>query len=209
MTNSVAALPKKGRTYYEGNTPPLDANVGQSAKLEGLVKVFNDTDPTVTAGPKQTRSSRKVECMLVRNVSGETLAAKRVCTWAAGHRGKRVDGYCRLSAQEVAGVVDDAIGSAGVLDNDLFWLVRKGPCLCRTDVAALVSIAEGDLLIALTAVSSNVTTAGRVIAAVAGTTNVTYMVSNAVNRLGRAISAKVTANTNSDILVDLEILSVA
>lgn len=209
MSNSVAGFPRRGRTFYEGNTPPTDANIGQSLKLEGLQKSFSDTDPSVTAGPKLNRSNRRVECRLVRNVSGITLAAKRLVTWAAGYRGRRVDGYATLGTQECAGVVDDHIGAAGVLDNDLFWLVQKGPCLCRTDVAALVSIVEHDLLVALTAVTSQSTTSGRVVALVAGTTNVTFMVSAAVNRVGRAISAKTTANTNADILVDLEILSAA
>lgn len=209
MSDSVTGLMRRGRTFYEGATPPTDANVGQSLKLEGYQKTFNDTDPSVTAGPKQNRSNRKVECMLVRNVSGITLAAKRTVTWAAGYRGRRVDGYGTLGTQEIAGVVDDLIGSAGVADNDLFWLVRKGPCLCRTDVAALVSFLEGEVLVGLTAVTSQSMTAGRVSALVAGTTNVTYMVSSSLNRIGRAISAKTTANTNSDVLVDLEILSVA
>jgi hypothetical protein len=201
-------MPRRGRTYYEGNTPPTDANVGQSLKVEGLQKTFNDTDPTVTAGPKQNRSNRKVECMMVRNVSGITLEAKRLVTWATGYRGRRVDGYATIDFKECAGVVDDHIGSAGVLDNDLFWLVRRGPCLCRTPLegSILNAWSEHDILHALTAVTSQCTTSGRV-TVWAATSNLTNAGTLICNRVGRAMSAKTTANSNADVLVDLEIMS--
>jgi hypothetical protein len=208
MSDNVSGLPRRGQTYFGGTVP---TTVGQSASVEGFQKTFNDVDPSAsTSGPKTRRSNRKVECMLVRNGSGITLAAKRLVTWKAAYRGKRVGGYARLDFTEAAGVVDDHIGSGGVADGDLFWLVRKGPCLCRTplEANALNVMNEGDVLVALTAVTSQATTAGRV-AAWAVTSDVTSTFQAAINRVGRAMSAKTTANTNADVLVDLEIMSVA
>jgi hypothetical protein len=107
----------------------------------------------------------------------------------------------------VAGVVDEWLPSAGVVDDDLFWIVRKGPTLVLTDLAggAANVITSGANLVALTAATSQATTAGRV-QEYAFTTNVTALQSQVLNRLGKAMSAKTTANTNADLLVDLQLI---
>lgn len=197
MSNVAAGLPNRGSTYHRG-TP---TSIGRSADLEGISRVFID-DVVVAGGPNSKRSGREVRCRLVRNSSGITLEPKRTVRWESGYRGRRVDGYCVATAAECAGVVDDHLSAAGVADDDLFWVVRGGPCLIKTDIASGATnvIADTDIIVALTAVTSQATTAGRVAAGNAAT------LSHVLNRIGHAMSAKTTANTNSDVLVDLELI---
>jgi hypothetical protein len=100
-------------------------------------------------------------------------------------------------------VVDDQLPSGGVADDDLFWIVRSGPCLLLNDIASGAStvITEGSVVGALTAATSGATTAGRI-------ANLTVTTGDTItNKLGRAMSAKTTANTNADVLVDLCLLN--
>jgi hypothetical protein len=200
--NVSGGLPNVGKTYH-GGTPE---SIGRSVDLEGTECNFKD-DVRVGAQPRQMRSGRFRTARLVRNVSGFALEPKRLASWKAGFRGLRVDGYSRLTNQEVAGVIDPDLPAAGVANNDLFWLFRKGPNLVKTPVAGGAGnvFDEGDVLTALTAVTSGAATAGRF--AKVDLTAATHPASVIVNRIGRALSAATTANTNSDLLVDLEILN--
>jgi hypothetical protein len=64
--------------------------------------------------------------------------------------------------------------------------------------------AEGDLLNALTAVTTGAVTSGRpAVLATAATTNTALAI---VNKIGRVMSAMTTAQTNADMLVDLELM---
>jgi len=208
MADNVAPLPGRGKTLLSGAGRTLSAT-GAASKLEGLCKKFNDRDSTATAY-NHVRSQKTVKMMLVRNVSGIALASKAVVKWATGYRNRRVGGYCSVNFEEVAGVVDEFIGSAGVPNNDLFWLAVSGPALLRKSLAASAEcvIAEGQVLVALTAASSQAATAGRILP-FAATSDVTSIGSVALNRIGRALSASTTAQTGGsatpNILVDLEI----
>lgn len=208
MADNVAPLPGRGKTLLSGANRTLSAT-GAASKLEGLCKNFNDRC-SAAATYNQVRSQKTVKMMLVRNVSGVALAAKSVVKWATGYRNRRVGGYCSVNFEEVAGVVDEFIGSAGVPNNDLFWLAVAGPALIRKSLAASAEcvIAEGQVLVALTAASSQAATAGRILP-YAATTDVTSIASMALNRIGRALSASTTSQTGGsvtpDVLVDLEI----
>jgi hypothetical protein len=202
MMDTVAGLPKRGQTYH-GGTP---SSITQSAKLEGHEKAFPDEVAGTSGNMNTRRSDRKVYCRLVRNTAGFALLPKRAVTWESGYWGKRVDGYARTTAAAVAGVVDPFLPAAGVADDDLFWLVRKGPCLWKTSLSDYSSdIAEGDWLVALTAATSGATTAGRV-GAIDLTGATAVLGGQIINRVGRAMSAKLTTATNADLLVDLELM---
>jgi hypothetical protein len=212
MADNVAPLPGRGQTYLTGpgRTP---GTTGQSNKLEGIRKEFSDRDSTAV-GPNVLRSQKRVTMALVRNVSGAVLASKATVSWATGQRNKRVGGYCSVDFAEVAGVVDEFIGSAGVPNNDLFWLAVKGPALIRKSLAADATclIPEGTVITALTANGTTATTAGRIQPFIP-TSVVTQAISSVLNRVGRAISASTTSQTGGsatpNILVDLEIMSQA
>lgn len=210
MSDSVTQLPKLGQTFF-GGRPDSATVYGQSVSLEGTPHDFNDT--AAVAGPDGRRSGRRRRAVLVRNASTLTLEAKRIVKWQSGFRGRRVDGYCNVDSEAVAGVVDDTIGSNGVVPGDLFWLLREGPALCHPSLAANAEnvISVDDMLIALTAVTSGATTAGRVVSWNALTSTAAQATDGTAarrtfNRIGRALSARTTAQTTSDVLVDLMIL---
>jgi hypothetical protein len=199
--NVSGGLPNPGKTYH-GGTPD---SIGRSVDLEGTECNFKD-EIRVGAQPRQMRSGRFRTARLVRNTSGFALEPKRLVSWAAGFRGLRVAGYARLDGQEVAGVVDPDLPASGVANNDLFWLFRKGPNLVKTPLAGGAGnvFDEGEILGALTAATSGAATAGRLGKVATGTT--ATLPSVVVNRIGRALSAATTANTNADLLVDINIL---
>lgn len=201
------ALPKRGQTIYKGVTPPTAFTV-ESTKWEGTLQAFKDIDPTTVAvGAKTYRSNRDVICRLVRNVSDIALREKRLVTWAADYWGKRVDGYARLNnAANVAGVVDEFL-SAGIPANDMGWIVVNGPTLVKTPLGADATnvFEQGTPLLALTAATSQATTAGRV-QPYYSTSSVTDAQAQMQGVIGVALSAKTTGNTNVDILCDIQIL---
>lgn len=208
MADNVAPLPGRGQTLLSGAGRTLTAT-GAASKLEGLCKNFTDRDSTL-GSINNVRSQKTVKMMLVRNVSGIALASKAVVNWAAGYRNRRVNSYCLVNFAEVAGVVDEFIGTAGVPNNDLFWLAVTGPALVRKSYAANAEcvIPEGTVLVALTAATSQAVTSGRILP-FAATSDATSIGSVALNRIGRALSASTTAQTGGsatpNILVDLEI----
>jgi hypothetical protein len=210
MDNQVNIV-ARGETYYNGGT--IDSNDLQGTHLEGLTKVFKNTDPS---NRKVLRNERDVRCVLVRNSTTITLHKGDVVTWQTGQFGKRVAGKCRVTAEQVAGVVDDHIGSSGVPANDLFWLIVKGDALCRTPATGAeftADIAEFDLLYALTAANStsagSTSTEGR-FTNWGGTFSAAQTTDGTggkiiKNSFARALSAKTTHNTKADILVHVDV----
>ncbi len=197
-------LPDRGKTWFDGATPP--STYESTVDIEGVTKCFDDIDSTTgIASSQQRRSGRQVRCRFVRNVATITLESKRAVRWAAGQRKKRIDGYCRLDHAEAAGVVDEFY-STGIRQHDLGWIIVGGPGLVKTSLGgdATNVISEGDTITALTAATSQATTAGR-IQAYNVTSNATLGGQAVLNKIGRAMSAKTTANTNADLLVDFEL----
>ena len=202
MSDNVLGLaPNRGKYYNVTSTTAT-----QSASLEGLQKYFPD-NVAGAAQPDTKRSGRRVLMRLVRNSSGINLLPKKAVVWETGYRGKRVDGYAASTAAEVAGIVDDQAPAAGIPDNALFWIHRQGPALLLNDLAsgATTVIAEGGMVVALTAAASTGTTAGRIVAqTLTGATAV--LAGQIQNRIGKAMTARTTANTNADVLVDMELM---
>lgn len=202
------ALPKRGQTIYRGVTPP-STFTQDTTSLEGTLQAFKDVEPSTTGvGAKTYRSNRDVICRLMRNHSGATLYGKRLVTHQSGYWNKRFDGYATLdNAANVAGVLDDHLSSEGCVDHDMAWVVVNGPALVKTPLGADATnvFSEGTLLLALTAATSQATTAGRV-QPFYDTSSVTVATNQIKGILGVALSAKTTANTNVDILCDIQIL---
>jgi hypothetical protein len=194
----------RGATFYEGAT--IDSNNLGGINLEGQEWVFEDIDLNAAGSTKKSRTGLQVTCRIVRNVSGIALLPKRAVRYqaTAGNYGGRVDGYTTTTAAPFAGVVDEYLPSTGVPANDLFWIVVKGPTLMLPDLAAGANnvINIGDALVALTAATSQATTAGRV--APQDLTGATAPLANQVqNKFGHALTARTTANTTLDVLVNL------
>lgn len=183
----------RGETYFAPNVTP-DSTSG--AHLEGREYWFEDASGDL---------GRRVLCRIVRNASGISLIPKRLVTFTSGKRGS-VDGYADVNSEQCC-PVDDAYASS-VRSNDLFYVIVEGPALIKTSLAgdATNVIAVGDFLQNATAATSGATTAGRArLALLDGATAV--LAGQIRNIIGRALSAKTTANTgesaSSDVLVDV------
>lgn len=145
-----------------------------------------------------------VKVRICRNNSGITLLGKRAAKFniVAGKVDQDVSGYADVTSER-SYIIDDLLPALGVPNGDLFFVVIEGPCLARTGLAADGTnvLVAGDLLHALTAATTGATTSGRVGPAVlTGATSVLAL--QILNIVGRALSAKTTANTNADVLIN-------
>lgn len=159
MDTQVLPFPR-GKTHYGQERTIPTSDFGGTVDLEGMKVVFADTDPADTT---KRRSGGDLHAICVRNVSGITLFKSQIVTWKSGYRGKRVDGYSKETGEECAGVIDDHLGTQGVRNNDLFWLLVDGQMLLwqpmNGDLAA--DLDAGAILYAETAAASTAkTTAG-------------------------------------------------
>lgn len=190
----------RGKTAFGGISANVtSANQAALASWLGTEKPFNDVNPNTGA----VRSGRKVLCRLVKNSSGIALTPGRVVRFKVGTNRTEVDGYTRLDGQGDSAVMDEYLPSSGVINGDYCWVVVEGPSTVKTALegTALNVFAQNDLVIALTAATSQATTAGRVQAATyADATDVARVRAGAV---GYAMSAMTTGQTNSDMLVDV------
>lgn len=179
--------------------PPfgLGQTLGVSSASDGVgwvgaKKEFPDVHPVTGV----IRSNRVKTCIATRNTSGAALLPKRVGTFLAGSGPAifgAISGYSSVSNQEFVGVIDEYLPAAGVAALDIFWTVVDGPtemlvALSGSDVAA------GDRLVAITAITSGATTAGRVtpFTTIAATSN---LGSALVGIIAYAASAATTANS--------------
>ena len=173
---------------------------------------FEDIDWAVaTLGARKARTNRMVRCRLVRNDSGIALLPKRLVRFRASGvlYGSAVDGYGATTAERVY-PVDEFLPAAGVPSLGYFWVVVDGPATVLTPLAGAEfngNISEGSRLVALTAATSGATTAGRVavvnITGGSQVTDYTFIHDNVNNMIGRALSARTTANTNADLLIEV------
>lgn len=187
-----------GETFYNGGT--IDSNNLGGVDLEGKEYIVEDVNPNT--GVVRTGQYRRVR--IVRNVSGVALLPKMLVRFdtAAGKVGARVIGYARTTAAE-GYPVDEYLPTAGVPNNDLFYIVIEGPATVLTSKAASAVNVIGVnawVVAATAAASTHSTTAGRV--EVQDLTGATALLADQVqNRVGRALTAKTTANTDADLLL--------
>lgn len=193
---------QRGETFYGGDTP--DANNLLGGHLLGKEWLFEDRSPSSLS----LRSNHYVRCRLVRNTSGMALTPKRLVKLSAvaGEVGNAVDGYATVTADECY-AVDEYLPSAGVVDDDIFWIVVDGPALVTVGLTAgaNTNIPLGGWVVSQTAATSGATTAGRVenqvLTGSSQATDYEFLADAVQNRVGRAMTARTTANTGSDILV--------
>lgn len=194
----------RGTTFFgTGGTP--DATSG--ANLEGQEYEIEDVDWGATGvGARPNRSNHMVRLRIVRNKAAAALLPKRLVTFkktAGSAFLGQVDGYVTTTAQE-GFPVDEFLPAAGVAVNDLFYIVVAGPSKVLTDLASGAGSVfnVGDSVVGLTAATSGATTAGRV--APQDLTGATAVLGVQLqNRVGRAMSAATTSNTNADLMVDI------
>jgi len=196
-----------GSTYSQNGTPGStdgQEHEGKTFWVEDWDYSLSPPGPYAYYGSTGAGSYKLVQ--IVRNVSGVTLQPGRLVTYKLGVYGKQVDGYCTTTAQE-AHPVDDAIPYS-VPNNDLFYIVLQGTTKIYTgrDGASANSLANATttqtVVVALTAATSQSTTAGRMSAQ--DLTGATAVLGNQLqNRIGVALSARTTNNTQTLTLVRL------
>jgi hypothetical protein len=202
---------ERGSTAYNGgviNTAAPGGLVG--LEWEGKVWEFEDLQYNTPnlVGAKPARSNRSVQCMCVRNVSGVNILPGQLCNLQmAGTDGRyylgRVDGLAYIGAQR-AYPADEWLPAAGVPNNDMFWVVVAGPASILTplDAGADNVFTVGERVVALTAVTSQATSAGRIAPQVL--TGATAPLAQQIQgQIGWALSAATTANTNQLLLVEV------
>lgn len=124
MARDEAAPFARGETYYNGG--PIDANDLGGPNLEGKEYVFEVNAPDDPSGADP--SGRLVRVRVVRNVSGVNLKPARIAVFKAADPYEcQVDGYAFAVGDRPAGVIDEFLPTAGVPNNDLFYIVVEGP----------------------------------------------------------------------------------
>lgn len=181
--------------------------------LLGKDWLFEDVDLNFSGvGAKPVRTGKMVRCRLCQNKSGAALLPKRLGRFKKGTPGEYlgvVDGMTAVDAER-GFPIDEYLPSAGVPDQAYFWVVMDGPALVKLPLSGAGfngAITVGDRLVALTAATSGATTAGRVAHEnITGSTQAadyTFLFDQIGNRIGRALSAATTGNTDSDLLIDV------
>jgi hypothetical protein len=189
----------RGETFYNGDT--IDATDLGGEHLEGKEWVFEDVHPETGV----VRTGRSVRCRVVRNTAAIALLPARLASFEASDKeyGSRIDGYATTLAAECY-PIDEYLPTTGVVVNDLCYIVVEGPSEVKTNLAgdATNVFSAGSWGVAATAATSGATTAGRVEVQVL--TGATAALANQVmNRIGRALTARTTNNTDTDTLFDI------
>lgn len=207
MSRDNAPPMPRGATLYAGRTP--DAANLEFEDVIGREHHFEDVNWNYTGGSaKPTLSGLLVLCRLVRNVSGAAVAPKRLVTVDPTRPGE-ITGYTTTVNTDNVAVVDEYLPSAGCPDDDVCWVVLKGPTTCITphtgDFAA--AIVAGDWLVSAT---TSATFHGRPISAQTVTTNnagspttaSTDSLSKATrNKFGKAMAAALATAVDTDLRV--------
>lgn len=186
-----------GETWYGIGGSPVNADMHQ---ILGKEWVFED--------PNFRNKFRRMRC--VRNVSGVSLLPKYAVRFKKSAANDpcgfetEVDGYGAVTAERII-LVDDQLPSAGVANNDAFWVCVEGEHIGKTSKAgsAVNVINVGDLVVAATAAAStHSTTAGRLeVGVFTGATAV--LADQIINSVGHAMTAMTTNNTDTDIRVSV------
>lgn len=185
-----------GTTYFgAGGTP----NATDGASLEGREYEVEDTTP---AGVRRSNRRRTLRVVRWTQSAFNALPKHLVTFEASADNEGQCDGRVTTTAARCY-PVDEYLPSAGVVQHDLFYVVVKGPAVCVTPMSnTSADMAAGNFLVSITAATSGATTAGRLTNQ--DLTGATALLANQVqNRVGVAVTSRVTNSTNTDILVNI------
>ncbi len=179
----------------------------------GRRATFKDLDYSISGlvSGRSQLSGYDIEAIFLRNNSGVTLYPGYLAQVARTGREavKEVIGYNNRADTHGCVLVDQWLPSTGVPNGYGFWGIIKGVVTAKTpmvdtdfngDVAAFAP------LVCVTAQFTTATTAGRLAnITLAGQTAATASLNYMAGIVGRALSTKTTANTNTSLLVALNI----
>jgi|5_EtaG_2_1085323.scaffolds.fasta_scaffold00140_51 hypothetical protein len=112
----------RGSTLGITNSNTYDAQVGDGSHLLGVHKVFLDTNPAT----QSVTTNETVECIAVKNCSGSALLPKTLVKFKEAATLTQVDAAANNTHIRV-GVVDEYLPATGVPNNEVFWVVVRGP----------------------------------------------------------------------------------
>lgn len=203
---------------------------GKEYYVEDFFYVGTPTSTTGFQATKTLRTAYLKKVRIMRNVSGVALVGGYLCApQESGTDGRyflgRTNGYANIGAKDAqqtipAYGIDEFLPSAGVANNDLFYATVEGPFLgvSSSTAAEILGISNsgaaqpvqvGDVLYSTTAAASTNTTnlstatCGRIANFTASTSAGLTLAFNIINRIGRALSALTTTQTNTALLVYL------
>jgi hypothetical protein len=205
--------------FHQGN-PPFALGETYRGKDEDsnlinphwLGQAFQHKVPPAS-GSKKTPTGRSIGAIALRNTAGFALLPKRLGSLFddPGYElVEEVNGYTITLAEQNCVVIDPYLPSAGVADDDIFWGVIEGPVPILTSNAGADNVADivtGQAIVAGTVNTTNGnSTAGRISAVtLVGQTGTTAAFSMAMACIGRALSARTTAETGVDLLVNVHL----
>lgn len=220
-----------GTTYFDGQTADtttkeaLNLEGKEYLTEDILVSAIGGASFSST---KLLRTAYLKRVRIMRNVSGVALQGGYLAApQEGGTDGRyflgRVNGYSNVGAKDAqqtipAYGIDEFIPSAGVPNNDLFYATVEGPFLgvSSSTAAEILGISNsgaaqpiqvGDVLYSTTAAASTNTTnlstatCGRIANFTASTSGGLTLAFNILNRIGRALSALTTTQTNTSVLM--------
>lgn len=114
---------ERGTTGYAGRGTPDASNLLFSNQI-GQIRVVPDVNPDTGV----QNSGLQVTMMLCRNVIGSALLPGQAVLFSATEIGNTGATVTQTGSPNVFfGIVDEYLPAAGVPDDDVFWLVIKGP----------------------------------------------------------------------------------
>lgn len=186
---------QRGQTYYGGTVVDATAH----ADLEGREYVIVDDNQNANGGVGTNRTGREIRLRIVRNLSGAALLPRKLVlmkTDGAGNQyAGQVSGYTAATGDK-GYAVDEYLPAAGVVANDLFYVVIKGPAQCITDSAGTTNIPTGGVVVAGTGTAGNVVLQN---ATPADSTAAMLQVNGKIGRAILGLNATATA-----ILIDID-----
>lgn len=198
----------RGETFYGGAVP--DAANLKGGHLLGRMYYVDDEEKTAGKMVLTKRGNRDVVLMCVRNTAGINLLPKKMVALAvAGGPDQylaEATGYA-TAANEFCLPVDEFLPAAGVVDDDVFYVVVQGTAKVKLPTVGggfNGDIAIGNFLIGATInTTSGNSTAGGIGNITVNATSALQAVSVARNIVARALEAATTGQTGEDLLVDI------
>jgi len=185
---------KRGQTYYGGT--PTGTDDGNAL----LGQEYTMIDDTYSTG-------REITLRVVKNSTGASTAVFGKTLALLNAQGTEIIGIARTDAARPVALIDEKLGTAGCLTDDLCYVVVKGPALGKTQIAVADAnvMAAGDLVNCATInVATTASTTGGRLKTRALSSAVTAAQLEAEGVIGRAISAIATSGvTDSTILIDV------
>ena len=191
-----------GTTYSQNGSPAATDGQEHEGKMfwvEDLDYTLSPFKPRAYAGSPAGEGSYRL-LRVVRNTSGIALQPGRLGTMDLSKYGRAINGYATTTGAE-AFPIDEFI-PYNVPANDLFYIVLSGTASIYSglDGASANGLANAStteiVVMALTAATSQATTAGRI--AAQDLTGATAVLGNNIqNRIGVCLSARTTNQTNT------------